>query len=79
MDAAHLHLILVHIPIVGSFIGLSIFAYGLFIKNDEIKKTAFVIFVLAALVTIAVFFSGDQAEGTVGHLPGVSSEIIDEH
>ena len=79
MDAVHLHLILVHIPIVGSFIGLSILTYGLYTKNDEIKRTALAIFVIAAPVTIAVYLSGDEAEGAVGHLPGVSSEIIDEH
>lgn len=79
MEATHLHLILVHIPIVGSFIGLSILTYGLYSKNSEVKRTALAIFVLIALVTIAVFFSGDEAEDAVGHLPGVSSKIIDEH
>jgi len=79
MDAVHIHLILTHFPIVGTFIAVGILAYGLFVKNDTIKKVALIIFILMAITTIPVFLTGEEAEETVEHIAGVSEHIIEEH
>lgn len=79
MDAAHLHLILTHLPIVGTIIGIGILAYGQFAKNDEIKKVALVTFVLMTILTIPVFLTGEEAEETVEHIVGVSEQLIENH
>ena len=79
MDATHLHLILTHFPIVGTIIGIGILAYGQFAKNDDIKKVALVTFVLMAIITIPVFFTGEEAEETVEHIAGVSEQLIENH
>ncbi len=79
MDAVHLHLILTHFPIVGTFMAVGILAYGLFVKKDTIKKVALVVFVLMAIITIPVFLTGEGAEETVEHIAGVSENIIEEH
>jgi len=79
MDATHLHLILTHFPIVGTIIGFGILTYGLFFKNDEIKKVALATFVLMAILTIPVYLTGEEAEETVENLAGVSEQIIENH
>lgn len=79
MDATHLHLILTHFPIVGTIIGIGIMAYGLFSKNDAIKKVALVTFVLMAILTIPVFLTGEEAEETVENIEGVSEQLIENH
>jgi len=79
MDATHIHLILTHFPIVGTFIGLLVMIYGLYAKNEEVQKTALAIFILMALFTIPVYLSGEQAEETVEHLPGMSERFIENH
>lgn len=79
MDATHLHLMLTHFPIVGTIIGVIILAYGQFSKKNEIKKVAFLIFIIMALLTIPVFLTGDGAEETVEHIPGVSEKLIERH
>jgi uncharacterized membrane protein len=79
MDATHLHLLLNHFPIVGTIIGIGILAYGLFSKNNSIKKIALSIFIIMAIITIPVFLTGEGAEETVEHLQGVSEELIEEH
>ncbi len=79
MDAVHIHLVLVHFPIVGILFGLIILAIGLYKKNEVLQKTSLVILVLMALVTIPVFLSGEGAEETVEHLAGVSETIIENH
>jgi uncharacterized membrane protein len=79
MDQTHVHLVFTHFPIVGTVIGIGILTYGVLAKNDVIKKTALVIFILMALLTIPVFLTGEAAEETVEHLAGVSENIIKQH
>lgn len=79
MDATHLHLILTHVPIVGTLIGTGILAYGQYSKNDETKKIALVTFVIMAILTIPVFLTGEEAEETVEHITGVSEQLIENH
>lgn len=79
MDATHLHLILTHFPIVGTIIGIGIMAYGLYSKNDVIKKVALVTFVLMAILTIPVFLTGEEAEETVENIAGISEQLIENH
>jgi formate hydrogenlyase subunit 3/multisubunit Na+/H+ antiporter MnhD subunit len=79
MTAAHLHLLLNHIPILGSIFGLLVLSYGLLRKSDEIKKTSLGVFVITALVTIPVYLTGDGAAKIVSNLPGVSTAIIQQH
>ena len=55
MTAAHVHLLLNHIPILGSIFGLLLLCYGMLRKSDEIKKTSLGIFVITALLTIPVY------------------------
>jgi uncharacterized membrane protein len=79
MDATHLHLVLTHFPNVGTSIGVLILIYGLVLKKDDIKKVALLIFVLMSLISIPVFLTGEEAEETVEHLPGVSEQQIEAH
>jgi formate hydrogenlyase subunit 3/multisubunit Na+/H+ antiporter MnhD subunit len=79
MSAAHIHLLLNHIPILGSIFGLLVLCYGMLRKSDEIKKTSLGVFVITALVTIVVYLTGDGAAEIVSNLPGVSTAIIQQH
>lgn len=79
MDATHMHLALTHFPIVGTFLGILILAYGQFFKKDDIKKVALVTFVLMSILTIPVFLTGSEAEETVENLAGVSEQLIENH
>jgi len=79
MTAAHVHLLLNHIPILGSIFGLLVLSYGMLRKSDEIKKTSLGVFVITALVTIPVYLTGDGAAKIVSNLPGVSTAIIQQH
>jgi len=79
MSAAHIHLLLNHIPILGSIFGLLLLGYGMLRKSDEIQKTSLGVFVITALLTIPVYLTGDGAAEIVGNLPGVSTAIIQQH
>lgn len=79
MNAAHLHLILNHFPILGTLFGMGLLAYGLFAKNKSVQNAAFVLFAIITLISIPAFLSGEGAEEVVEHLPGVSENLIHEH
>ena len=79
MSAAHVHLLLNHIPILGSIFGLLVLCYGMLRKSDEIKKTSLGVFLITALLTIPVYLTGDGAAEIVSNLPGVSTAIIQQH
>ncbi len=79
MNAAHIHLLLNHIPILGTIFGLLLLCYGIWKHSDEIKKASLGTFVITALITIPVYLTGDGAAQIVGNLPEVSVAIIRRH
>lgn len=79
MNSAHLHLILVHVPIVLVPIGLLILAFGHWRKDRSTTQVAYFLFIIAAIFVIPAFLLGEGAEEAVEHLSGVSEDLIEEH
>lgn len=79
MNAAHWHLVLSHLPIMGILFGIFLLGIGLVRKNYSLQNAGLIIFVLMALVAIPVFLTGEPAEEIVEHLPGVRESLIEEH
>ncbi len=79
MSGAHVHLLLNHIPVLGTAFGLLLLLFGMVKKSEELKKVSLGIFVITAIVTLPVYFTGEPAEEVVEHLPGVSKSIIEPH
>lgn len=79
MSAQHLHLLLTHVPVMAVLFSLPLIAFGIWRRNNTLIRTALVGFVLAALVTIPVFLTGEGAEEAVEHLPGVTEFYIEQH
>src|SRR2546423_12584456 len=79
MSAAHIHLLLNHIPILGTIFGLLLLLYGIEKRSEDVKRTSLWTFVITALITSPVYLTGDGAAQIVGNLPGVSIEIIRRH
>lgn len=79
MNDAHLHLLVNHFPIIGTLLGLGVLMAGMITKNDAVKNTAYVLFVVGALFTLASMTTGDGAEKLVEDMPDIGHEIIHEH
>jgi uncharacterized membrane protein len=79
MSAAHIHLLLNHIPILGTLFGLIVLLYAFVRDSDEVMKVSLGTFVVTALITIPVYLTGDGAADIVAKLPGVSLDIIQRH
>ncbi|MBK8550699.1 MAG: hypothetical protein IPL53_06415 [Ignavibacteria bacterium] len=80
MNAAHLHLVLNHFPIIGSAIAIFVLLIGILKKSDDVKKVSVLILVLTALVTIPVYLSGEGVEEKVeGNYEDVDESFIHDH
>jgi hypothetical protein len=79
MNATHWHLLLNHIPVLGTVFGLGVLVFALGRRSDELKKTALSVFVIVALLGVPAYLTGEPAEDGVKSLPGVSKPIIEQH
>ena len=79
MNDAHFHLVVNHLPIVGTLIGLLVLITGLLLKKSEVKLTAFGIFIFSAITSIVAFLTGEGAEEVVEDLSGISETLIHTH
>ena len=79
MSPTHLHLLLNHVPVLGTVFCLGLFTLGFWRKSDELKRTALGVFVAVSLFTVPVYLTGEPAEETVQSLPGVSKAILEQH
>ena len=79
LNLAHLHLLLNHWPIIGTFIGLGLFLVSLAAKGDDLKKASLVVFSIIALFAIPTYTSGNAAYEVIRRETGVTKTIIDAH
>ncbi len=79
MSWGHLHLLLNHVPVIGTFLGLLLFLVAFVRKSEELKKVTLGLFVLLALVTVPVYLTGDPAEEMIENIPGISNAMIHRH
>jgi hypothetical protein len=86
LSAAHLHLLLNHVPTVGFTIGLTLFIAGLVVKSDHLKVASLVTLVGIALLAMPTYATGSGANLQLcGQLagpcedPAVSRSLIEMH
>jgi uncharacterized membrane protein len=80
MNAAHLHLLLNHLPIMGLLFGGLVLFSGLVFRNIVVRKTGLVSLVIAGLLVLPAFFTGEDAEHLLQDaVPSVEHSVIHEH
>ena len=79
MSSAHLHILLNHFPVIGTALAAFVLFYGFFKRSDEIKKLSLILLVITSLVTIPVYLTGENAEGSVVSIEGVNEDCIEPH
>ena len=79
MNDAHLHMVLNHFPIIGSIFGLVILIAGLILKNNSVKNTAYILFMVSAIFAAFSMGTGEGAEEMVEDMPNIGKQIIHEH
>lgn len=78
MNAAHLHLVVNHLPVFGVLFGLGLAAIGRWRRSPQLVKAGLALFVVAGFGAGAAYLSGQRAEDIVEPLAGVSESLIED-
>ena len=79
VTAAHLHLVLCHVPAMAILFGWGWLAYGVRRGSRDIQKAALSLFVLAAALAVPLYLTGQSAAGLVKGLPEYSDQLLEKH
>ena len=79
MNWAHVHLMLNHLPVLGTVFGFALLAWAVLRRNETLQRAALGTFVLAALAAIPVFLTGEPSEDLVERLAGTAEQAIEAH
>jgi uncharacterized membrane protein len=78
---SHVHMILNHFPTVGFVFALAFYIVALGLKNDVMKRTSLVLFVICAILGVPTFVTGNASMWALTDPPvqGISKAVINAH
>lgn len=79
MNLTHLHLLINHLPIIGSILGGLVLAHALWTKNNQTKIAAFNVLIISSIGAAIAYFTGEEAEEAVENIQGISKNMIEQH
>jgi uncharacterized membrane protein len=79
MNLAHVHIILNHVPSLGSIAALLLLAAGIYKKNEAIKQFAYGVLVLVAMTVLPTYISGAEAQMVLAKNPPYAAGMVQLH
>ncbi|HET9216432.1 MAG TPA: hypothetical protein VFR18_05610 [Terriglobia bacterium] len=79
MNLPHIHLLLNHWPIIGTFIGLGLFVIALATRNRDLRQASYVLFAALAILALPVYLSGNAAAEVLRKQQGWSASLAETH
>ncbi|MCE9611499.1 MAG: hypothetical protein K8R23_14980 [Chthoniobacter sp.] len=79
MNAAHFHLALNHLPVVGVLFGLGVLFAGRFLRSDVTMRVGLWLLVASGLFAIPAYLTGEPAEEIVEKIAGIGESLIERH
>lgn len=78
-SATHLHLMLNHVPVLGTIFVLIVLVWGLVRRSRDIASLGLLFTVLLALATIPIYLTGDPTKDQQEHKPWFDRDRVNEH
>ncbi|HSQ05685.1 MAG TPA: hypothetical protein VLN59_16725, partial [Burkholderiales bacterium] len=78
-DLAHVHLLLNHVPTIGTILGLGLLLLSFIRRSEHLRKVSFELMFIIALATLPVYLSGNAAAEALKGAAGVSTTAIAAH
>ena len=79
MNFAHLHIVLNHVPSLGTVVGVALFIASLIKNSDHLKRISLYVLVGTALATLPTYMSGNAAQQLLRRNPAIPQGLIEEH
>jgi len=79
MNQTHIHLLITHLPIVGTALGAFVLIHGIWKRNKDTLIAAYNVLMVSAIGAGIAYATGEGAEETIEHLKGISKHLIEDH
>jgi hypothetical protein len=79
MSATQVHLMLNHLPVFGTVLGMVLLAAGAARQSQDLRRAGLLLFLAGALGALPVYLSGEPAHKAVQNLPGVDGRVVEKH
>ena len=79
MNWAHLHLLLNHVPVLGTIFGLTLLGWAMLRRDLAVQRVALGVFVAIAMLALPAYFSGEPAKDVVEQATRVSDLAVEAH
>ncbi len=79
LNGAHWHLLVNHVPIIGSLMATLVLGYGLFRRNSAIVQLSFGLFVLVSIATAITDQTGEAAEHYLASIKALNRSRLHAH
>ncbi len=79
MNQAHWHLMLNHLPITGAAFALLVWLYAIWRNQPDIYRLSLGCAILAGLLTLPVYWTGEQGHKILHGLPDFNHEMAETH
>jgi hypothetical protein len=79
MSPVHIHLLLNHLPVIGTIVAIALLAWAIVRHSAEMTRASFGMFMVFAILGLVVYLTGEPAEHLVKDLAGVSHDAIEAH
>jgi len=79
MDAAHIHLMLNHVPVLGAVFGAILLGVGLLRSDESWQRIALWTLIVTGVAGVVVYLTGEPAEELVEGAAGFSHDAVERH
>lgn len=79
MSAVHLHLLLNHLPVIGTVIALCLLAFAALRRDAWLGRVSLAMLAAFAVAAVVTYLTGEPAEESVEGVAGVSEALIERH
>ena len=78
-NAPHWHLLVNHLPIIGSLFGILILLFGIIRKSEPIVNLSLLLFVIGGVFSIIASQTGESAEAYLTNLKAIDEIYLERH
>ena len=79
VNLVHLHLLLNHVPTLGTIVALGLLLLAFAKTSDDLKQASLALFFALALMSLPVYMTGYSAQNAIKDRPDVSAALINTH
>ena len=79
LNAAHWHLLVNHLPIIGGMFGILVLLWGIIRKNAPIVNLSLMLFIACAIFSIIASQTGESAEQYLKSLKVIDEIYLERH